>query len=84
MFVVQFALTGEQLPALFQSQAETKYILLYGSVVWLKVQALNSRSLNRLSDWVIGQGGGRHSAYGSCCWGIGWGRASILAGFWFA
>ena len=53
----QFAPTGEQLPALFQSQADTlKYILLYGSVVWLKVQALNSRSLNRLSDWVIGQG----------------------------
>ena len=53
----QFAPKGEQLPALFQSQADTlKYILLYGSVVWLKVQALNSRSLNRLSDWVIGQG----------------------------
>ena len=53
----RFAPAGEQLPALFQSQADTlKYILLYGSVVWLKVQALNSCSLNRLSDWVIGQG----------------------------
>ena len=74
----QFAPTGEQLPALFQSQADTlKYILLYGSVVWLKVQALNSRSLNRLSDWVIGQGRAAQRLWISLCWGIGWAQVSI-------